>query len=262
MEIKGTPLLEPGDSARLPAAQRKLLAASLMPMVTLERQEQMRRVLGRRTRSLTMVLEDIYQPQNASAILRTSECLGLQDVYTIENRHLFKPCRGVSRGAERWLSLHRFRHPKVENARRCVESLRAAGYRILAADPRPGAIPLPEVELAPRVALCLGTEWDGLGAILREAADAAVVIPMEGFTASFNVSVSAALAAHILRERMRLELPPDQWELSSEEREKLFLEWLIRDLRQGVRVARRILSGLPDESGAEESLPEPPGALR
>src|SRR5687767_3958923 len=106
----------------------------LQKHMTDERIERFNAVVAERTRHITIVLENIYQPQNASAVLRTCECLGVQDVHFIENIHAYQVNKDVVRGSNAWLTLHRYRKEKnpVET---CANALKSAGYRIIVTSP-------------------------------------------------------------------------------------------------------------------------------
>ena len=113
----------------------------------------MNQVLARRTRRLTVVFEDLYHPHNASAVMRTAECFGLQDVHVVEQDKKFRPNTDVVRGAARWLTLHRYR--SFESV---ATLLQDRGYRLAATSVGPGSVPLDEVPVDAPLALCFGIE--------------------------------------------------------------------------------------------------------
>jgi tRNA (guanosine-2'-O-)-methyltransferase len=188
------------------------------------------KILRQRTRFLTVVLEDIYQPHNASAVLRSCECFGVQDVHIVEGRNRFEINRDVALGAGKWLSLHRYGGDKAEaNLDSCLSGLKQRGYRVVAATPHADDCPLDELAMDKPVAVLLGTEELGLSPAALAQADAYIKIPMFGFTESFNISVSAAL---ILRELSRsLRSAPVDWRLGPEQEEELRLEWYRKIVR-------------------------------
>lgn len=195
-------------------ARRDALAARLTP----ERWARYQAVAAARTRHLTVLLEDLFQPHNASAILRTCDALGVQDVHVVETRNAFRPNDEIALGAAGWLDVHRHADPAA-----AVAALRATGHRIVAAALRDDSLPPSEVPLDRPLALCLGTEKDGLSATLLAAADVVVRIPMVGFTRSLNVSVSAGILLHHLLHRLRAS---PGWELSAADQQTLLLRWL------------------------------------
>ena len=200
------------------------LAEYLSRFVTEERLARILQVLSERTRYLTVVLEDIYQPHNASAVLRTCDAFGIQDVHVIENRNTYEINRNVELGTAQWLTLRRYRDA-ASNTETAVSELRAAGYRIVATSPHARQQSLEQFDLdAGPAAILFGTEKEGLSQTALSLADELVSIPMYGFVESFNISVSAALVLHQLTGRLR-ESGID-YSLSPRERAELYLHWL------------------------------------
>ncbi len=199
------------------------LVAHLSQFVTAQKQKRVQQVLDQRTRYLTVVLEDIYQPHNASAVLRSCECFGLQDVHIIEQRNPFLPNPEIAVGAPKWLTMHVHRTEEGQSTQTCLASLRDQGYRIAATTLREDSIPIHELSLDQPIALCFGTEETGLSDTAHEMADVFVQIPMYGFTQSFNISVTAALFLYDLTNRLRESA--QKWPLDPAEKQALMLEW-------------------------------------
>ncbi len=203
------------------------VSAHLGSFVTNSRREKMEAVLGERTRYLTVVVEDIYQPHNASAVLRTCDCFGIQDVHIIENRNTYRVNPGVELGTAQWLTLHRYRKETPDSANplaAAIATLRERGYRIVATTPHADDVALPEFDLsAGPAALFFGNELEGLSAGAIEAADEHLRIPMYGFVESFNISVSAAIVLHHLATRLRES--GREYRLSPAERNAVRLAW-------------------------------------
>ena len=172
------------------------------------------RIIRQRTRYITVALEDIYQSQNASAVLRTCDCFGIQDVHIIENRYPYSINPDVALGSSKWLSLHRY-SDTGNNTLSCYKSLKEQGYRIVATTPRDNDTFLDDLSLDTKIALVFGTELEGLSQTAIEHADEYVKIPMYGFTESFNISVAAAISLHHLSEKLRKS--SSNWQLSEEE---------------------------------------------
>tara|TARA_R110000850_G_scaffold9033_2_gene33325 strand:- start:739 stop:1404 length:666 start_codon:yes stop_codon:yes gene_type:complete len=193
----------------------------LSDYVTENKKDKIAKVLGERTRHFTVMLEDIYQPHNASACLRSSDCLGLQDVHIIEREHEYRPNKQVSLGSSKWLSLHRYHRTKS-----CIESLKVRGYHLVATTPNVEGYDLTDLPIDKPVALLFGTEEEGLSEFALEAADDTLRLPMYGFTQSYNISVTVALTLARLVERLR-ESNID-WHLSDEEKTSLTLEFYRR----------------------------------
>ena len=245
--------LDPRRLLELPAAPRASLLAQLTDLVTPQRLARMDAVLAARTAHLTVVFEDVYHPHNASAVLRTCECLGLQDVHVVEDTKAFRPARDIARGSARWLTLHRWRRDEGGGVEACLAALRAQGYRIVATSPGEGAIPLDEVQLERPLAVCFGTEETGLSPTAFAAADLRVTIPTPGFTRSLNVSVTAALVLYELATRLRADGPAPP--LPPERCADLTLLWLAEERRSARGLAR-------EAHTAAGLLPPPPPYFR
>lgn len=200
----------------------------LMDMITDDRLARFAEVISLRTRYITIVLEDIYQSQNASAVLRTCELTGIQDVHIIENRYNFEVHPDIVLGSSKWLSIYRYSKDE-NNSITAIRSLREQGYRIIATSPKKEAVPLHELSLDKPVALLFGTEKQGLSETALSLADETVTIPMAGFTESFNISVSAAVILYNLSSRLRLSNLA--WQLNTAEKNAVLLDWCRRSLR-------------------------------
>lgn len=202
-----------------------------------ERYETLRNVLSQRSRYLAVVLEDIYQAQNASAVLRSADCFGFQDVHIIENNHDYRINPDVEKGASSWLNLHRH-NDKENNSLEAIRKLKADGYRIIATTPHTDDINLEDFDVSKgKAAIIFGTEVTGISDIVKAEADEFMKIPMYGFSESFNISVSAAIVMQHLRYKiMRSDV---QWQLSEDEANKLMLEWLGKSIRSSKEIAKR-----------------------
>ncbi|HEY5825306.1 MAG TPA: RNA methyltransferase, partial [Cyclobacteriaceae bacterium] len=161
--------------------------------ITEHKKQLMENVLAERTRHVTIVLEDIYQAQNASAVVRTCECMGLQDIHIIEDESQYSVNTKVVKGSDKWVNLIRYKEKGINNAGKCFQSLRNAGYKIYVTDPSPDGISIDEIQLDQKIALVMGNELRGTSDQAIAQADAKVNIPMYGFTESLNISVSAAI---------------------------------------------------------------------
>ncbi len=218
--------------------QNQLLKEHLSQFVTEHKREFMERVLAQRTRFVTMVLEDIYQSQNTSAVIRTCECLGLQDVHVIEKNSRWSTNKLVLRGSDKWLNIIRYNAKEANNTEVCFRTLKERGYRIAVTDPSAG-IGIEEVPLGTPLAIVMGNERHGSSEYASKHADLAINIPMTGFTESLNISVSAAICMEITLSRLRKsELP---WQLSLEEKDALRLQWYKKAIRNADVIEREYL---------------------
>jgi len=218
---------------KLTPEQRQELLIRLTAIVLPRRIERMDAILDRRTRRLSVLFEDVYHPHNASAVIRSTECFGVQDVHVVEDAHRFRPSRDVVRGAGRWVTLHRHR-----NLEQALADLRGRGYRVAATSVQPGSIDLDDAPVDQPLVLCFGTEEVGLSPGALEAADLHLHVPMAGFTESLNVSVTAALCLRELTRRVRL---TDGWQLAAAERDELRLGWLMQEGNKSRALTMRML---------------------
>lgn len=217
---------------------RKLVIEFLSDFVTPSRLEKIQQVLSGRTRHVTVVLEDIYQPHNASAVLRSCECFGVQDVHIIENRNDYEINPEVVMGATKWLNLHRYRDGEF-NTKTCLSKLKQQGYQLIATSPHEDDFTPLNLPLDKPVALLFGTEQEGLSPLARQMADYFVRIPMAGFTESFNISVSAAICLYELTNRLRKSDIP--WPLTEDQHDELQLAWLKASIKSPELLVKRFL---------------------
>jgi tRNA (guanosine-2'-O-)-methyltransferase len=199
----------------------------MLMFVRAERQARFAEVLARRTRRITVVLEDMYGAHNIAAVLRTCDAFGIQDVHVIEDNTEFQPEPEIALGSQKWLTLHQYRE-QPDPRRACCAALRDAGYRLLAVTPHAEAQPPEEVDVSRPCALLFGTEKEGLTEEITALADGAVRIPMCGFVESLNVSVAAAVCLYPMLQRLRS--GPADWGLSAAERQALLVEWVHRSV--------------------------------
>lgn len=210
--------------------------------ITAERWERMNSALEGRTRYLTVVLEDIFQPHNASAVLRSCDAFGIQDVHIVENRNSFRISSGVALGTNRWLDIHRWRDKKADNTRRAVLALKEQGYRIVATTPHTDDTDLEAFDLsAGKAAFLFGNELDGLSPAAMELAGEYMKIPMHGFVESLNISVCCAVVLHHLTWKMR-ETEIAGGLLSEAERSSLLLNWLRKSVKNAPRLEEHFLT--------------------
>jgi tRNA (guanosine-2'-O-)-methyltransferase len=208
------------------------VCAVLGPLLAEERRDRIEEVLGARLLGLTVVLENLHDPHNGAAVLRSCEAAGVQVVHAIEGSSPFRFSSKVTQGCERWLDV--CRHKTTAAA---MATLRAAGFRLAAAVP--GARQsLEELEAERPLALWMGNEHEGLSAAARAGADLAFGLPMAGMTRSLNLSVATALAvfAAAARRRAALSAPSD---LTAKNRAHLRARWYFEDLRGAQAILRR-----------------------
>lgn len=200
----------------------------LEALLSAERLERVDGVLDRRLASVTAVFENIWDPHNVAACMRSCEGFGLQDVHIITELHGYRrPPGGITMSAHRWLSRHR--HKTTAG---CIEQLRAAGFAIWVSDLEATAA-LDELTPEGPVALVVGNEVEGVSDRMLAAADQRFILPMAGMVQSYNLSVALALCLHSVVPKRRAQLggrgdlPLDrQWQLR-----RRWLEYTVRNAK-------------------------------
>lgn len=200
----------------------------------------MEQVIERRTHHIRVVLENIFQPHNASAVMRSCECFGIQQLHVIENTNPFTVNPDVAMGSTNWINLQRHRVPDADNTAECIHQIRSEGFRIVATSLDPSSVPLSELPLEEKTSLWFGTEEIGLSDQVLQQADAHVHIPMLGFTQSFNISVSAAICLYEIRNRMAASGPDPA--LSESEKRQIYRHWLRRTVKNCEILERSFLN--------------------
>ena len=198
---------------------KKELIAYLSEYVTENKKEKIDAIIQDRTRYVTVVLEDLFHPHNASAVSRSADCFGVQDIHIIEKRHTFSPTHGVAKGATKWIDFYKYKDTKS-----CYEKLKQQGYRIVATTPHKRAYSLSRVPIDQKVALVFGAEALGLTQEAFDLADDYLTIPMYGFTESFNISVSTAVCLYDITQRLRES--DVAWNLSEQDLLDVKLSWI------------------------------------
>lgn len=181
-------------------------------------------VLSSRTRHFTVVVEDIFQLHNTSAVMRTCEVFGIQDLHVVEEKYGKTIDKEIALGAQKWVDVHRY-----NSVTPCIEKLRAQGYRIIATSPHEGSCLLEDFDISQRSALFFGTERDGLSEEVLKQADGFLKIPMVGFTESLNISSSAAIVIQHLTHRLRQSDVP--WHLGEDEILLKRIDWAEKTIK-------------------------------
>ena len=194
------------------------------------------RIAPQRSKHIVVGLENIQQDHNASAIMRTMDCLGFQELHLIEKNNNYQFQRDIALGAARWLDVMQHQQ-EPEPVLDSIAHLRQKGYQIVATSPHIKASTPQNIDLTQPIALFFGAEKHGISEELSANADAFLHIPMHGFTESFNLSVSAALVLSALR--TRLEASSLDWLLSQERQTELKISWCERILNGGPQLAQK-----------------------
>ena len=222
---------------------RKQIIDGLSNVVLPERLDLLERMLALRTRYITVAVENLYQPQNASAVLRTCDCFGIQNVNIIERYNRYRVNPDIAMGSDQWLTIRRFPNSPTVSLD-AISDLRKAGYRIVATTPHTNDVLLSDFDLQKGpVALFFGTERQGLTHTVLDNADEFLRIPMYGFTESFNVSVSVAIVLSNLIERLHQSSGID-WHLSADDHDEVLLIWLLRTVKRSALLVKRLCDEL------------------
>src|SRR5688572_27142546 len=199
------------------------LVQHLSQYVSDHKKEFIEKVLSQRTRYVTVVLEDIYQAQNASAVVRTCECMGLQDIHIIENTSTYQTNTRVLKGSNKWMDLIRYRSKNENNTEACFQNLRKQGYTVYAADPAEEGISIHDIDVTQgKAAIMFGNELHGVSKDALAMCDQKVKIPMYGFTESLNISVSVAICLNSLISKIHDDF--GKYGLTDEEKETITLQ--------------------------------------
>lgn len=198
-------------------------------LITEERKASFDRVINLRTKHISIVLENIYQSHNASAVLRSCDLTGIQDIHILENKNEYNVNPEVAMGSAKWLNLHKYYEEK-DNTLKAIKALKSKGYKIVATTPHKGSYSPETLPLDNKIALFFGTELTGLSDIAIENADEFLKIPQFGFTESYNISVSVAISLYTLMNR--LHKSDIKWHLSKEEKLDISLDWARGSLRR------------------------------
>ena len=220
------------------------VVAILEPHLTERRLDRIEDVLDHRTYSLAVVVDGMVDTGNVSAMMRTADAFGVQPFHAIDTAGSYKHSRRTSQGAEKWLDRYRWR--SVDD---CVNSLRTAGYRIVAAHPDEAAKPISEVGFGDSTALVFGNELEGISPDLLAAADVITAIPMSGFVRSFNISVAAGVCLNAARED-RIERLGRHGDLNPDDRARLGAVFVMKSVRHAEALIQHSLDAGQGVSGA------------
>jgi tRNA (guanosine-2'-O-)-methyltransferase len=187
-----------------------------------------KKVITERTHHFTVVLEDICQPHNASAVLRTCDIFGVQDIHTVENKYINRVSKYVAKGSQKWITSKRYKSDG-NNTQICFDNLREEGYQIIATSPHNDSCLLQDFDISKKTAFVFGEETEGISDFVKENADGFLNIPMVGFTESLNISVAAAIILQDVTTKLRNS--DLDWHLSEEEKERLYFDWLKKSIK-------------------------------
>lgn len=181
-------------------------------------------VLAQRTKHFTVATEDVYQLHNTSAVIRSCDVFGIQEVNIVEERNSKRIDREIAMGAQKWVDLNRF-----HSVKEALKSLKQNGYQIVATTPHENDAMLHEFDVTKKSCFFFGRETEGLSQEVLDQADCFLKIPMVGFTESLNISVSAAIILqHVTNKLRQTEI---DWQLTLAERQEKKLDWIKKTIK-------------------------------
>ena len=212
------------------------LITYLEGFVTEKRKNTFKNILLNRTRHFTVVLEDIFQQHNSSAVIRSCDVFGIQDIHIIENKYHSKVSRHVAKGSQKWLNLINYKEDK-NNTKDCLTRLKNEGYQIIATSPHNNTCTLHDLDISKKSAFIFGVEKSGVSEEVLINSDEILTIPMVGFTESLNISVAAAIILENLTNKLRNSNYP--WRLSEKEQEIIYSNWLEKSIKNVDEIKNR-----------------------
>lgn len=208
-------------------------------ILTDNRKERFSNVLANRTNHFTVAMEDVFQLHNTSAVMRSCEVFGVQELNVVEEKFGKSIDKEIAMGAQKWVDVNRF-----ESISNCIDSLKSKGYQIIATTPHENDCMLDNFDISKKSAFFFGTERDGLSEEVLKNADGFLKIPMVGFTESLNISVSAAITLQNLTNRLRKS--DVKWQLSEEEILVKRLQWAKNSIKDIKRIEARYYEENPN----------------
>lgn len=208
------------------------LLAYLESCLTENRRQRFDKVLEERTKHFTVATEDVYQLHNTSAVIRSCDVFGIQEVHIVEERNSKRIDREIAMGAQKWVDLNRFHSVKT-----CIQDLKQKGYQIVATTPHTNDCLLHEFDVSKKSCFFFGRETEGLSQEVMDQADTFLKIPMYGFTESLNISVSAAIVLqHVTTKLKQTDV---DWKLSLEEQQQKRLDWIKKTIKSYDEIVER-----------------------
>ena len=203
----------------------------LESFLTERRKGLFKEVIAQRTNFFTVATQDVYQLHNTSAVIRSCDVFGIQNIHVVEEVNVKRIDREIAMGAQKWVDINRY-----TSTADCISALREQGYRIIATSPHKGTM-VQDFNISEKAAFFFGTETDGLSEEVMQQADEFLQIPMVGFTESLNISVSAAIILQDVTSRLRnSDLP---WRLSEEEQTLKRIAWAKKTLKNSAEIIAR-----------------------
>ncbi|MEZ4796260.1 MAG: RNA methyltransferase [Flavobacteriaceae bacterium] len=212
----------------------KKLVEYLETYLTQQRRERFNMVLKNRTKHFTVATEDVYQLHNTSAVMRSCDIFGIQELHVIEEQNVKRIDREIAMGAQKWVNL--VRHHSTKEA---IKSIKAQGYQIVATTPHEKHCDLVDFDIAKKSCFFFGRETEGLSDEVLKQADCFLKIPMVGFTESLNISVSAAIILQDVTQKLRAS--DLKWQLTENEKLQIRFNWCKKTIKSFDKILERYL---------------------
>lgn len=196
----------------------------LETFITESRKENFIKILQNRTKHFAIAIEDVFQLHNTSAVMRTCEVFGIQELNVVEEKYGKRIDKEIALGAQKWVDVNRF-----ATTTNCIDDLKAKGYRIIATTPHEESCMLDDFDISQPAAIFFGTEKMGLSEEVMERADGFLKIPMVGFTESLNISSSAAIVIQNITSQLRKS--DIEWQLTEEEILEKRIDWTRKSIK-------------------------------
>ncbi len=200
--------------------------------LTENRKQRFDTVLSQRTKHFTVATEDVYQLHNTSAVLRSCDVFGIQEVNIIEEQNSKRIDKEIAMGAQKWVDLNRY-----HNVKDCITDLKQKGYQIVATTPHKNDCLLHEFDVTKKSCFFFGRETEGLSDEVLKEADCFLKIPMVGFTESLNISVSAAIILQYVT--TKLKQTNINWQLTEEEQIEKRIDWCKKTIKSYNEIIER-----------------------
>ncbi|MCK5823973.1 MAG: RNA methyltransferase [Ichthyobacteriaceae bacterium] len=225
--------------------EKKEILEYIQGFMTENRVKTIRKVINQRTKHFTVVVEDPFQSHNASAILRSCDIFGIQDLNVTERLHQFNLSTHVAKGADKWVDVHSFNEIGVDNTQPAIDAMRKKGYQIIATSPHYGSTSPMEFDITKPSAIFFGQEKEGLSKNIIDQADGYIKIPMYGFTESLNISSSVAIILQSIVDKLKNS--DVKWELTDEEKFALEYNWSMKSVKNSESILEKYLKNNQDE---------------
>jgi len=205
------------------------LVTYLESYLTEQRKIRFQQVLSQRTKHFTVAIEDVYQLHNTSAVMRSCDVFGIQELHVIEEQNVKRIDREIAMGAQKWVDLKRY-----HSAKSCIHSLKKQGYQIVATTPHIKDCDLQDFDSTKKSCFFFGRETEGLSKEVMSKADVFLKIPMVGFTESLNISVSAAIIMQYATNKLKKS--DVSWQLSESEMLEKRYDWCIKTIKSSDQI--------------------------